>query len=181
MVHRDIKPDNVIIAPPPPKEGAGGQVLDFGIAKLRDITPASLEPDSDGHLLGTPFYMSPEQCCGERLGPSTDVYSLGAMLYEMLTGAPPFRASTLPAMISKHLDEEPPPFPPDLSLSPTLEGVYLRALAKNPAARQADANVFYRKLRAALSECAVAAPHDSQMRPHATAAGFAAPPPQTPP
>ncbi|MET0626678.1 MAG: serine/threonine-protein kinase [Pyrinomonadaceae bacterium] len=183
VVHRDLKPDNVIIAPPAAEGGREvAKVVDFGIAKLRDAT-GSLDLTQTGALLGTPLYMAPEQCRGERLGPSTDVYALGAMLYEMLTGAPPFRASTLPAMISKHLDEEPPLFPPDLNLSPALEGVYLRALAKNPAARQTDANVFYRELQAALSKPATAAPHDSQMRPHvptAPSVRFATPPPQTP-
>lgn len=183
VVHRDLKPDNVIIAPPAAEGGREvAKVVDFGIAKLRDAT-GSLDLTRTGALLGTPLYMAPEQCRGERLGPSTDVYALGAMLYEMLTGAPPFRASTLPAMISKHLDEEPPPFPPGLNLSPALEGVYLRALAKNPAARQTDANVFYRELRAALSESAAAAPHDSQMRLHVPAVQavrLAASPPQTP-
>lgn len=184
VVHRDLKPDNVIIAPPA-AEGARemAKVVDFGIAKLRDAT-GSLDLTQTGALLGTPFYMSPEQCRGERLGPSTDVYSLGAMLYEMLTGVPPFRASTLPAMISKHLNEEPPLFPPELNLSPALEGVYLRALSKNPAARQADANVFYRELRAALSEPAAAAPRDSQTQyasvTTAQAVRFATPSPQTP-
>jgi serine/threonine protein kinase len=183
VVHRDLKPDNVIIAPPAAEGGREvAKVVDFGIAKLRDAT-GSLDLTQTGALLGTPLYMAPEQCRGERAGPSTDVYALGAMLYEMLTGEPPFRASTLPAMISKHLDEEPPPFPPELTLSPALEGVYLRSLAKNPAARQTDANVFYRELRAALSESAAAAPHDSQIRPHVTTAPavrFAASPPQTP-
>jgi hypothetical protein len=158
------------------------KVVDFGIAKLRDAT-GSLNLTRTGALLGTPLYMAPEQCRGEQLGPSTDVYALGAMLYEMLTGVPPFRASTLPAMISKHLNDEPPLFPPALNLSPTLEGVYLRALAKNPAARQTDANVFYRELRAALSESPAAAPHDSQPRSHMTTAQavrFATPPPPPP-
>ncbi len=182
VVHRDLKPDNVIIAPPAAEgEREVAKVVDFGIAKLRDAT-GPLDLTQTGALLGTPLYMAPEQCRGERAGPSADVYSLGAMLYEMLTGAPPFRASTLPAMISKHLNEAPPLFPPELNLSPALEGVYLRALSKNPTARQTDANVFHRELRSALSESATAAPHVSQVRSHvmtAQAAHFATPSPQT--
>ena len=184
VVHRDLKPDNVIIAPPA-AEGARevAKVVDFGIAKLRDAT-GPLDLTQTGALLGTPLYMAPEQCRGERLGPSADIYSLGAMLYEMLTGAPPFRASTLPAIISKHLNEEPPLFPPELNLNPALEGVYLRALSKNPAARQTDANVFYRELQAALSEPAAAAPRDSQTQyasvTTAPPARFATPTPQAP-
>ncbi len=183
VVHRDLKPDNVIIAPPAAEGGREvAKVVDFGIAKLRDAT-GSLDLTQTGALLGTPLYMAPEQCRGERLGPSTDVYSLGAMLYEMLTGAPPFIANTLPAMISKHLNEEPPLFPPGLNLSPALECIYLRALSKNPAARQADANVFYRELRAALSESTAAAPRDSQTQyasvTTAQAARFATPSQQT--
>lgn len=183
VVHRDLKPDNVIIAPPAVEGGREvAKVVDFGIAKLRDAT-GPLDLTQTGALLGTPLYMAPEQCRGERLGPSADVYSLGAMLYEMLTGAPPFRASTLPALISKHLNEEPPLFPPELKLSPALESVYLRSLAKNPAARQTDANVFFRELRSALYEPAFAAPHVSQMQSQVTTAQavrFATPAPQTP-
>lgn len=183
VVHRDLKPDNVIIMPPTAEGGREvAKVVDFGIAKLRDTT-GPLTLTQAGAMLGTPSYMPPEQCRGEQLGPSADVYSLGAMLYEMLTGVPPFRADNVPAMVSQHLMADPPRFPPELNLSPALEAVYLRALAKDPAARQPDANIFQRELKAALSEVetpAVRAPVAPADVPYTRPAQFLPTPSQTP-
>jgi serine/threonine protein kinase len=101
-------------------------------------------------VIGTPSYMSLEQCRGEPSDARADVYSLGAMLYEMLTGTPPYRASNLATLIAKQLTDPPPAFPAGLRLSPTLEQVCLRALAKDPDRRQADADVLSRELRASV-------------------------------
>ncbi len=110
VVHRDLKPDNVFIAPPAAEGGREvAKVVDFGIAKLRDAT-GSLDLTRMGPLLGTPFCMHP--AVSRRAAGAESTSTLGSMLYEMLTGVPPFRANTLPALISKHLDEEPAPFPP---------------------------------------------------------------------
>ena len=150
VVHRDLKPDNIMIVPP-----AGGgerevaKVVDFGIAKLRGLT-TELTLTQAGVVIGTPSYMSPEQCRGGPSDARADVYSLGAVLYEMLTGAPPYRASNLANLIAKQLTVPPPPFPPDLRLSPALEQVCLRALAKEPGGRQADAAELSRELQAAI-------------------------------
>jgi len=102
-------------------------------------------------VLGTLYYMSPEQCSGEELDARADVYSLGAMLYEMLTGAPPFRSNNFAGLISKHLHEPPPHFPPSLGVSTAIESVCLRALAKNRDQRQPDAIAFARDLHDALT------------------------------
>ncbi len=150
IVHRDIKPDNIIIIPPQlAGEAERIKVVDFGIAKLRDMSDA-LNLTQAGALLGTPYYMSPEQCRGESLDARSDVYSLGALVYEMLTGAPPFKSPTLAGVISKHLAEPPPPFPPQTHISPALEAVVRRALAKEAVARQADAAALGQELRDAL-------------------------------
>ena len=151
LLHRDLKPDNVIIVPPThegDKETA--KVVDFGLAKVRDVAAATALTHT-GAVIGTLYYMSPEQCSGEELDARADVYSLGAMFYEMLTGGPPFRANNLTGLISKHLHEPPPPFPESLQIPPALEAVCLQALEKDRHKRQADAIVFGRELQDALN------------------------------
>src|SRR5919202_39193 len=113
IFHRDLKPDNVIVLPADEdRERETVKVVDFGIAKLRDAAGAPTLTQA-GAVIGTPYYMSPEQCRGESLDARSDVYSLGALLYEMLAGAPPFTAPTVTGVIAKHLTEPPPPLPPE--------------------------------------------------------------------
>nr|ART35671.1 B460 [uncultured bacterium] len=147
LLHRDLKPDNVIVTPPSHEgDDETAKVVDFGLAKVRDIAASSALTHT-GAVIGTLYYMSPEQCSGEELDARTDVYSLGAMLYEMLTGGPPFRANNLAGLIGKHLHEPPAPFPPELRVPPDLAAVCFRALAKNRNDRPADAIAFSRELR----------------------------------
>jgi len=166
VVHRDLKPDNIIVAGPEYEgERETAKVVDFGIAKLRDTT-AEFKLTKTGSLVGTPFYMSPEQLHGETLDARSDVYSLGAMLYEMLAGTPPFNATSLPELITKQLTNEPPPFEPSLGLSPALESVCRRALAKQPSERPADATIFGRELQSAQAPAPeVESPKLSQTQP----------------
>jgi serine/threonine-protein kinase len=144
---------------PPAGEGERetAKVVDFGLAKLRDM---ALGPSltQTGAVMGTPSYMSPEQCRGEEMDARADVYALGAMLYEMLAGRPPFRSDSLAGLITKHLHEEPPALPVG-SGPPALEAACRRALAKNPDGRQPDANALSRELRTALDAPPAAAPH----------------------
>ncbi|MFL6275198.1 MAG: protein kinase domain-containing protein [Blastocatellia bacterium] len=151
VIHRDIKPDNIIVLPP----GAHGEhetakVLDFGIAKLRDLSGNATLTQA-GIVMGTPYYMSPEQCRAEPLDVRSDVYSLGAMLYEMLAGTPPFVASTPTGVVAKHLTDLPPPLPHQLNVPAAVEAVIGRALAKDRNLRQADATAFARELQAAMT------------------------------
>ena len=177
VVHRDLKPDNVIVAPPAIEgEREVAKVVDFGIAKLRDLD-SQFTLTQTGAVVGTPFYMSPEQCRGASLDARSDVYSLGAMLYEMLAGAPPFRAGNLAELVARHLGEPPPPFPPELRVSPALEAVCLRALSKRPEERPADATELSRELR----DAAVGAPDHLSQLPTAPRAYTAAPPSAAPP
>lgn len=151
LLHRDLKPDNVIVVPPSHEsDEETAKVVDFGLAKVRDVT-AQTALTQTGAVMGTLYYMSPEQCSGEELDARSDVYSLGAMLFEMLTGGPPFRSNNFAGLISKHLHEPPPHFSSSLGVSSAVEDVCLRALAKNRNHRQPDAIAFGRDLQTALT------------------------------
>jgi serine/threonine protein kinase len=139
IVHRDLKPDNIMLTERGRQRDVV-RVLDFGIAKLRDEQGdvTAMPMTRAGDLLGTPQYMAPEQIRGEKVDARTDVYALGAMIYEMTTGRLPFEAPSLMAILSKHLTEMPEPprkRRPDLHILPELERLIMQALQKQPAAR----------------------------------------------
>jgi serine/threonine-protein kinase len=126
VVHRDIKPANILI-----DEDGNAVVTDFGIAKVAD-EPSETHP---GTLVGTPAYMSPEQCSGAEVSGASDQYSLGAVAYEMITGASPFTGSTLTVM-QAHLEQPPRPIQDRCGeCPPELESAVLRMLEKDPEAR----------------------------------------------
>lgn len=152
LLHRDLKPDNVIVIPPTHKGGEEwAKVVDFGLAKVSDLaTSAALT--QTGAVVGTLYYMSPEQFSGEELDARADVYSLGAMFYEMLTGVPPFRSDHLAGLISKHLHERPPPLPPSLEVPRELELICMRALAKDRNERPSDAFALGRELQDTVTQ-----------------------------
>ena len=161
IVHRDLKPDNVMLADRG-RERDVVRVLDFGIAKLRDDTRATRAAmTQQGDMLGTPQYMAPEQIRAEAIDGRTDVYALGCLLYEMVTGRLPHEAATVLAMLSKHLIE-PPVAPtqrrPDLGLPPAIDALILGAMAKDPAARPATMEVVGEQI-AALRASLPAGPH----------------------
>jgi serine/threonine-protein kinase len=141
VLHCDIKPSNVGIAP----DGTL-KLLDFGVAWLLFGRPAGLGPSSAGlrrGLVGTPHYMPPEQLRDEPLDERTDVYSVGALLYELLTGRKPFTAHSLFTLIETVLHS--PPARPSFwnaALDPGLEDVVLAALAKTPADRHYSAQAM---------------------------------------
>src|SRR5262249_40620354 len=100
VVHRDLKPANIlVVAPEDDFELESVRVIDFGLAKLL----ADAGETTTGAVVGTPFYMSPEQCLGEPLDARSDVYSLGTMFYELLSGQKPFAAETVSGIINRHL------------------------------------------------------------------------------
>jgi eukaryotic-like serine/threonine-protein kinase len=130
VLHRDIKADNVLFA----ADGTA-KVSDFGLAKLLNGTAATASG-----MRGTPTYMAPEQIEGGRLGPATDIYALGVLLYHLLSGRPPFDpAQPLHQLLDQHLNASPPA--PDGVPDPVVD-VVLRALAKKPSDRQPDAHSF---------------------------------------
>lgn len=149
IIHRDVKPDNIIINSGP--AGLRVKVLDFGIAKLRDETGSHLT--QTGNIMGTPHYMSPEQCLGEELDHRADIYSAGIVLFEMLCGRVPFDSSISTAVVIQHVNQ-PPPSLRELNpaVSPNLERSVLRALEKSREARPQTAVAFAREVAAALAE-----------------------------
>lgn len=149
IIHRDLKPANIFIVQRA-EVPAVVKVLDFGIAKL---AAESLDEDEPmtltqlGAMIGTPRYMSPEQCNGAELTPAADVYSLGVILYEMLTGTVPFSGSTPLAIAMKHTSEtprNPREFVPTIPAA--LEEVVLHTLQKGPQDRPANAAEFRKEL-----------------------------------
>ena len=141
IVHRDIKPQNILID----NEGRV-RVTDFGVAKA----DASSEITQAGEVVGTATYFSPEQAQGLDVGPAGDIYSIGIVLYEMLTGRPPFEGDTSVAVAIKHVGDQPePPSRLNPAVPHALDGVVLRALAKSPANRYASAAEFAEALRLA--------------------------------
>lgn len=147
IVHRDIKPDNILLDSSP--AGLRVKVLDFGIAKLRDEGAGNLT--QTGNVIGTPHYMSPEQCLGEELDSKADIYSVGIVLYEMFCGRVPFNASVSTAIVLQHVSQAPPSL---RSINPALpeaaEEVVLHAIQKDRNARPVTAGALARELSVAL-------------------------------
>jgi serine/threonine-protein kinase len=132
IVHRDLKPDNIYLI----KRGGDPdfvKVLDFGIAK---VGGSSSKLTRAGQVFGTPHYMSPEQCSGSGVDHRTDIYAIGVILYEMVTGGVPFDADNLMGILTKHLYEEPqPPSALRADVPPELEQVILRCMSKSTEQR----------------------------------------------
>lgn len=147
VIHRDIKPSNILI-------DQHGEVLltDFGIAKMVEGS-SSTQLTAAGSILGTPAYMSPEQAQGQKIDRRSDIYSLGVVLYELLTGRPPYEAETPFAIVLKHIND---PLPLPRSIKPDIpepfERVVLKAMAKDPNQRFETAGQMERSLQNALKE-----------------------------
>ena len=152
IVHRDIKPENIML------RGDGyAKVLDFGLAKLTGRSTSSVDTEAatralvntdPGAVMGTVAYMSPEQARGEEVDARTDIWSLGVVLYEMLTGHLPFGGKSTSHTIVSILDDEPPPLARYLPDAPeSLQELVSDALAKDPEARFQTAKQFHAKLR----------------------------------
>jgi serine/threonine-protein kinase len=154
IVHRDLKPENLLVARA--RDGHDvAKVVDFGLAKLRDREELNAVT-ARGSLVGTPFYMSPEQIRAEDLDARSDLYSLGAVMYRLLTGAHPYTASTPVAVLTQHLTEElvpPSKRKPELNIAPRVEAIIMRAMAKRRDERYASADA----LKQALAQAASAA------------------------
>src|SRR3954467_14358905 len=129
IVHRDVKPGNVMLTP------AGEiKVMDFGIARAATGTAATMTQTAA--VIGTAHYLSPEQARGEHVDARSDVYSAGCMLYELITGAPPFSGDTAVAVAYQHVREDPvPPSRVESDVPAAVNAIVLKAMAKNPANR----------------------------------------------
>jgi serine/threonine-protein kinase len=150
IVHRDVKPENVLVS-----RGTDGadyiKVLDFGLAQLREGADQG-NITAKGNVIGTPYYMAPEQIRGEQVDHRCDIYAIGATLYRLVTGVVPFPAKTPVGVLTKCLTEPLEPLcarRPDLNLPAELEAVVMKAMAKDPAERHGST----RELRKALQGC----------------------------
>lgn len=158
IIHRDLKPDNLfIVADPSDASRERIKVLDFGIAKLQAYPTGGGMQTRTGTLMGTPVYMSPEQCLGTKtVDARSDVYALGIIIYEMLTGAPPFLSEGFGELVNMHLNTRPLPL---RQLDPTipqgLSDAVAKALEKSPEARQRSAAELQLELRAAAGRAIV--------------------------
>jgi serine/threonine-protein kinase len=153
IVHRDIKPGNVMLT-----SHGDVKVMDFGIARAAAGSESTMTHTEA--VIGTAAYLSPEQARGEHVDARSDLYSLGCLLYELLTGTPPFVGDSAVAVAYQHVREDPvPPSTYVAGLSPDVDAVVLTAMAKNPAHRYADADAMREDLlRAAAGEPVLAVP-----------------------
>jgi serine/threonine protein kinase len=179
ILHRDIKPSNILL------NMEGSPVLgDFGLAKMMERGAGLTQA---GMIVGTPEYMSPEQCSGEGVASAADIYSLGVVAYQMLTGQLPFMAATPAAVINAQLHNQlPPPRSINPDLSPEVEGVLLKALAKAPKDRYRMAASMVKALQdagasATASEHAPATPPPPRPEPTMVMGGPPPAQPATPP
>jgi beta-lactam-binding protein with PASTA domain/tRNA A-37 threonylcarbamoyl transferase component Bud32 len=142
VVHRDIKPHNVIV-----DDDGRAKVTDFGIARA-----GASDMTETGSIMGTAQYLSPEQAQGHPVDARADLYSIGIVLYELLTGAPPFDAESAVTIALKQVSEDPvPPAQINPAVTPALDAVVLRSLRKDPDARYQDADAFIAALENALA------------------------------
>ena len=147
IIHRDLKPENIVITQG--RDGELAKVLDFGLAKLFE-TPPEVQVTTQGTIVGTPFYMSPEQIQGQELDGRSDVYAIGAIMYECVVGKPPFEAPTPVGILSKHLSQKAvlPSLRSPLSVPIEADQIIVRCLEKNREDRYPSAEA----LRTALVE-----------------------------
>jgi serine/threonine-protein kinase len=152
IVHRDIKPGNVMLT-----RSGDVKVMDFGIA--RAISDSQLTMTQTAQVIGTAQYLSPEQARGERVDARSDLYSTGCLLYELLTGRPPFTGDSPVAIAYQHVKEDPlPPSRVDPEVPPWADAIVLKAMQKDPGDRYQSAGEMRNDIQRALSGQPVAAP-----------------------
>ena len=163
IIHRDLKPGNVILSKTDSEQELV-KILDFGSAQLAPmLSDTVLKLTQTGEMLGSILYMSPEQCLEQEVEPSSDIYALGCIMYETLTGKPALAARTIFETMNKHLTTMPEPLAqvrPDLTFPDGLEKIIFKAMAKNPRNRFQSAT----ELQAALKKLTlkVSSRHDSK-------------------
>lgn len=132
IVHRDIKPSNIMMTPLD-DGGEFAKVVDFGLARIMDSDDQKLS--QTGEAFGSPLYMSPEQCLGNAIDARTDIYGLGCVIYECISGNVPFRGKTFMETFNLHISGELKPFAKGLDVPPELSQLVERMLAKDPIDR----------------------------------------------
>jgi eukaryotic-like serine/threonine-protein kinase len=163
VVHRDLKPANVLL-----KGGSHVIVVDFGLAKILTGDVAATVLTAHNMVCGTPEYMAPEQARGDEIDARCDLYAAGVMLYQMLTGSPPFVGPTALSVLTAHLTSTPVPpreKAPDRDISPALQAVVLHAMAKDPGDRYSTAaEMAAAVLHARATPDTLAAVHPESLR-----------------
>ena len=152
IVHRDLKPLNIMIQENMPV-AEGLKILDFGLAKIKsgELLGSFVQAKTSG-LMGSPFYMAPEQWSDEEPDARADIYSLGIILYQMLAGDVPFKGSSIPSIMKKHLTESPPSLKSmGVNVPPQIEAVVRHALAKEVAERTPSVQAFLEELKDAVN------------------------------
>lgn len=147
IIHRDIKPSNIVVA-----EDGLVKLVDFGICK--NLSHKALNLTMTGEVVGTPKYMSPEQCMGKELDARSDIYALGCVMYEVFSGHPPFEANSFYEMVRQHVDREPPALPlvtGKLFTPKKLKAIILKCLQKDPNQRYQNAEQLLKELSAATT------------------------------
>ena len=153
IVHRDLKPLNIMICSDKPNMSQAVKILDFGLAKIKsgELLGSFIQAQTTG-LMGSPYYMAPEQWADEDPDSRADIYSLGVMLYQMLAGDVPFKGSSIPAIMKKHISDPPPPFAElGAGISPEVQAAVFHTLEKAPNARTASVEIMVDELRRAVA------------------------------
>lgn len=166
IIHRDLKPENIMLVRMDDGIEEKVKILDFGIAKKLDDQSQTNGLTKTGIVIGTPLYMSPEQCLGELCDRRSDIYSLGCTMYEALCGSPPFAGDTAAMLMMKHMNDKPRNFAaidPQLNLAPKLEKLVFRCLEKKPELRPQSV--------AEIAEIILAARDETPVRPRSSSEG----------
>jgi serine/threonine-protein kinase len=157
IVHRDLKPLNIMICSDRPNISQAVKILDFGLAKIKsgELLGSFIQAQTTG-LMGSPFYMAPEQWADDEPDARSDIYSLGVMLYQMLVGDVPFKGSSIPAIMKKHISDPPPSFSEmGIQIAPALEAAVMHTLAKEKDKRTPSVDVMIAELREAIYPTAI--------------------------
>src|SRR6267142_2324544 len=152
IVHRDLKPLNIMTQTGQPV-AEGLKILDFGLAKIKsgELLGSFVQAKTSG-MMGSPFYMAPEQWSDDEPDARADIYSMGIILYQMLSGDVPFKGNSIPAIMKKHLTQPPPSFQSvGVDVAPRIEAVVYHALEKDPAARISTVDAFIAELKEAVA------------------------------
>ncbi len=152
IVHRDLKPLNIMICSDRPSMSQAVKILDFGLAKIKsgELLGSFIQAQTTG-LMGSPYYMAPEQWADDEPDSHSDIYSLGVMLYQMLAGDVPFKGSSIPAIMKKHISDPAPTFASfGISVSPALETAVLHTLQKEKEKRTSSVEAMISELKEAI-------------------------------
>ncbi|REJ78095.1 MAG: PEGA domain-containing protein [Acidobacteria bacterium] len=152
IVHRDLKPLNIMLLSDKQKLSEAVKILDFGLAKIKsgELLGSFIQAQTTG-LMGSPYYMAPEQWSDDDLDARSDIYSIGVMLYQMIAGDVPFKGSSIPAIMKKHLTDTPPPFAErGVQVPPAVEQAVFHTLEKSRANRTASVDDLIDELSSAL-------------------------------